>query len=1019
MRASDAGDASFVRQVVPILHGRRASYDEVRVYSDTIAALGGGASARRQIVFAMMEDDAYVAHWDALLSEHLRVVRSGDQSLGGCYNDDPGALQPASMTPNLARDLRGPRPAGSPASWTTPNPDPKTTSVGAGANMTSVLRSAIRADDLSVAWRAHLFAFASRPLAGAAATTAGIREDFAKKFLANYVERDLACTSCHNSSWSTTGEQTWWDRTWAMPVYVERSLFGSHNGGDIDAVGAFFPGDNVFTTTGTAPWGLSCGQIPTTASPESPTAPGFANATTAPQGTVWDLDAAFARGVWKLSRDGLNRRSLDPVVCGSACLDCSAPPVPAGPGLAELRDAAREALIGSVGSCNVGCHSSGWSGDLDDPGGWDEFLIRQQTPGGRAYIVPRHPEASELVRRIELPVDHAEHMPDNGTVVSDAGKAAIRAYINALPSQQGCDGCDTTICDGAARDADGDEMFAFATAAGIVNFVFSDVFGKPLTVVNDFPRNPHELQVYSSLTNQLVYVNGSGGWSLKSTLASLLTSKLFNRLPPSAADGEQPYELPLLLDPWTEGDPRSASPPDPPDPSIPPPPPRDRGPLEIANAMTEGVHRHAPDTLLRSAAHSLSWTTPRRFVLPTSGYPTRATTESVGSFINYAQPGTDSMDFQSMLSWETAVGRCQPPTPSPDWIDSLMTRIGLEPGTYTYRQLVLAVKDRLISDPTISTSISDPSDPFDDDRPLTPAGVKSEAESDVLHSLYGVATLDTPITGSGATLEDKTRLLCGALLDTPQFWLAGIARRELGENPGVFPSTYTTRCAELRTRLAARGVTIECHPDSVTLKALYSSVRDRLGTLCPGGSCGTVPWLGDSTCTSSPHTCITEPPACDPRCADLTCCGESDTVLPSNTDSALYAWHQGSKILQASGVTLRRAKSSFAPESAKPGTVLELGDWLTIPPGAKLVLDDGIAQYSTPPNGALPKTNKGQGVWTLLVAGMPDLGAFDPLAEKPVPYPLVQKLIQTERLRWGAAGKRRNDKPQPVQPPKQ
>lgn len=58
------------------------------------------------------------------------------------------------------------------------------------------------------------------------------------------------------------------------------------------------------------------------------------------------------------------------------------------------------------------------------------------------------------------------------------------------------------------------------------------------------------------------------------------------------------------------------------------------------------------------------------------------------------------------------------------------------------------------------------------------------------------------------------------------------------------------------------------------------------------------------------------------------------------------------------------------------------------------------------------------GVWTLLVAGMPDLSGFDPLEEKPVPYPLVKKLGETEAQRWGAAGKRRNGKPQSSQPKK-
>lgn len=994
MRPSDAGNAAFVRQALPVIQGRRPqSHEEVRLLTDVIVALGDDASARAAVVRALMEDEAYVEHWDALVSDHLRVVRDGDQGYAGCYSNEPTA--PEASPGALARAMRG-----TAAPGTSPR-DP----VASGYNMTDVLRSSLRADDLSVAYRAHLFAFAARPLGGAGQTEPQLRDDFTKKFLGTYVERNLACLSCHNGSWSRSGEQTGWDRTYPMPAYFEKALFGAHEGTDGSHIGAYFRSD--VRGGGTPPWGLSaCGSFGD-ATVEDGVDATFGQAGTDPRrSTVWDLDASFARGVWGLQRDGLNRRASG--TCNASCLGCNAStPTPPAADLPAVRESARVLL---QSRCTGGCHGAGdWASNLGDAAHWDDLLVRQ--PTGSPYVVPQNRGASKLWQRVTLPDGDPHRMPRAPRApLTDPEKETLGRYIDSLGSATACTSCGTDVCDGMAREVSGDESFAYLAGAALVDNVFADVFGKKLTVVHGFSRNAHELQVHASLTNQLVYLNGGQGWSLKSTLVSLLTSKLFNRLPSQVGDGDNPYELPLLLDPWTEGDPRPIVP----LPS-PPPPLRVRAPWEAANAMTEGVHRHDADTLLRAASVALGWPKPQRHG---GVYPASGVVDATGAFVSYAKPGSDSVSFQGLLAWEGAVGACgaQPG----DWISQLMGRIeayraahGVNP---TYEQIVLAVKDRVISDPTIDGGVSDPDDPTDEDRPLVPGGVKSEVERTVLAQHFGVASLDVRVPGTD--IEPAVRSLCGALLESPQYWLAGIAQTSLGTDPAVFDDTYEARCNDLAPRLADMGKPIVCHAGSVSAAPLASaSIRERLGAICPGGVCGLVPWASDATCIKAPYKCVPEPPVCDPRCTDLACCGTETRAAPASTPGALYAWLQGGKIVEAKGVTLFRAAKQFAAETAQPGAVLDLGDWLTVVPGGLLTIASGNEKLTTRPGGVLPKTDKTKTGWALLVAGIPKLGKMDPFAEVAVPKEHVEKLLRSPALRWGEAGPRRIDPKQ--QAPKQ
>src|SRR5262245_19678527 len=67
--SDDAGDESFVRQIVPILYGRKIrGYDEVKLLSHLVSA-----TDRRTVVRALMERPEYVEHWSEVLVDDLEV----------------------------------------------------------------------------------------------------------------------------------------------------------------------------------------------------------------------------------------------------------------------------------------------------------------------------------------------------------------------------------------------------------------------------------------------------------------------------------------------------------------------------------------------------------------------------------------------------------------------------------------------------------------------------------------------------------------------------------------------------------------------------------------------------------------------------------------------------------------------------------------------------------------------------------------------------------------------------------
>lgn len=556
--------------------------------------------------------------------------------------------------------------------------------------------------------------------------------------------------------------------------------------------------------------------------------------------------------------------------------------------------------------------------------------------------------------------------------------------------------------DGVRDRLDNEAAFAFIVAANIVNQTWSEVLGYPLTIANYFPRNAHQLRLLWILT-EFHFI--PKGWSLKELLVKILTSEYFNRMPPKSAAGTTAYNLPMLFDPWVENDPRfppEALPgwtPGGPAPTRDPSHSTSSDPERHFNAMGESVHRYSPRSLLYSVSRALDWPAPQRF--PGFSYPDQELMKSIGQFSKDAEPGFRSVDFQGLLRWESLHGAGRKPTAGDDWINRLLAAIpgydAAHPGSpLTLEDLVVTVKDWLISEPAVSTVI--------------PVG-ETVNEASTLQTHFG-APLNTP-AATVPMLETKLRGLCGVLLETPQFMLAGIAPPELGTRPRLrvcngLPCNYREMCEALRPGVVRflSGRALTCNADSVAVAEPRPLAR--LESICPPRLCSLVSWREDKSCLTDPLKCRRTVPVCDPRCARLDCCG--GPLPPINRDGVFLAWAEGGVIQSASGVKILPNNTSRFRLLSK-GSVLKAGDLLQIAPGSRLKIKTRDGVFATPSEGMPAKELAGDSTqekntpWIFLVTGRTVLKPLlEPRPQRQPSKQQLEKLLREEWQRWGEAG---------------
>jgi len=343
---------------------------------------------------------------------------------------------------------------------------------------------------------------------------------------------------------------------------------------------------------------------------------------------------------------------------------------------------------------------------------------------------------------------------------------------------------------GAATISDPDTALAWLVTLKITEDVFERATGTSLTIANYFPRNADSSDVLYNLAVRLA----TSGYSLRALLAAIVSTELYNRAPAEAGCGTTPYNYPAVFDPWVISD-SSAE--------------------RRKNSPGDAITAVDARTLMSAVQGALEWADPPA----ASRFPTYGGVDcelscaeldrscsffndsccaaydaacvmmgaepaieapfqrAIGAFLRNSEAGFRSLDFQARLAWEDRYGTCTKPRwVNADFIDAVIGAAAS--GDATVRDVVAAIKDRLIGEPTIAAG----------------------AETEALVALIG-ADLDAPAT---AVTAEAARGLGGALLGTPRFLLQGMAGGG-GDLPALTPepARYAAVCAALAARVPA------------------------------------------------------------------------------------------------------------------------------------------------------------------------------------------------------------------------
>lgn len=362
-----------------------------------------------------------------------------------------------------------------------------------------------------------------------------------------------------------------------------------------------------------------------------------------------------------------------------------------------------------------------------------------------------------------------------------------------------------------------DTAFGYLVAAAIVESVWREVIGSPLTIANYFARNQESMELLKRLTDNFI----ANGFSLKELLYDILTSNYFNRSAPEDGCGPDAYNMPPVYDPWVIGD---------------------SDPDKRLNSSADGVAQLSARTLMRTAYMALSWNPPRFQAFPelpreyqgcsslscngmlaqcqndneccfthdlacanppAPEEPTsseeRTFQREIGVFLKNGERGFRGLDFQARLAWEDRFGMCTNVSAQPDFIEVLTGFVQFQ--NIAVEEVVLAIKDRIVNEPFI-------------DDVAAPGSV---SEREALEALLGVS-LDTSV-GLIADLDTKMRTICGVLVASPQFLLSGIAPRG-GPIPTLTltGSSFGTICQDLESRGLADGLGLTCESDTLTVE---------------------------------------------------------------------------------------------------------------------------------------------------------------------------------------------------------
>ncbi|MEO7330098.1 MAG: hypothetical protein ABI193_16100 [Minicystis sp.] len=635
-----ASDQAFVRKAILAVGGRRAwGQAEINAYVDSIIGMRKADGSvmpppgstelelpKKLVVEALMREDAFRERWSDFLLDALHVNRIELKNQVDCYGPpNPNAID-----------------AGALAAWVRDNDAGAQGAPLPAFTMGQLLSSALELDDLSVVYRANLFAMMNRPIGGANVDFIAMerirRQDFGAVFDSAYIHRDIVCLSCHNSEFSVTfDDDPKKNRHWPIPGLFEQSIYGASNG-----------------------------RHPVAEEP-----------TKGPD----DLRIHSMLRVADVVVKGAQRPYGWTDKCGEFAVPQAADPLNIDAYFGSIRSTAQDPT--------KGLHASVW----------------------------------DLERALHTGVD------------------ALAAHgLSKLPGEE---------------LADPDEAFAYLVAENIVEKVWNEVVGSPLTIANYFPRTQVQRDVLLTLTEHFIATH----FSLKTLLIDILGHPVFNLKAPVEGCGVAAYELPNLLDPWSTSD---------------------NDVNKRPNSPGDGVFALSSRPLVRSLHRAMEWPY-------LSEYPGDETFQvALGFFIKDADPGYRGLDFQGRLTWENVYARCQSPG-VPDFITKIVTQAAATPNA-TVGDAIVALKDRLTGEPWIEQTVEKPG----------------------LEALIGA-----PLASTNQGLFDaQLRSVCGVLVSTPQFMLGGLVPKDSTDIPKLTPPeiTYDATCNYVAQYLGVTGApyTVTC-----------------------------------------------------------------------------------------------------------------------------------------------------------------------------------------------------------------
>ncbi len=342
---------------------------------------------------------------------------------------------------------------------------------------------------------------------------------------------------------------------------------------------------------------------------------------------------------------------------------------------------------------------------------------------------------------------------------------------------------------GASEVPAGPEAFAWLVGESVVETAWIEATGKPLSVAHRLPRNAQQRDRLQSLTDHFV----REGFSLRALLTDIALDPVFNAGLPETC-GADPYGMPPVVDPYSV---------------------ENEDPNLQGNGPGDRVRRWPGRVLVRTAHHAMGWQSPAR--LPTEDDPVLDLYEGIGVSLRRSQPRFDGVDFQGMLAWEHHFGACTAPGSEPgasdgceatpsvpgcsscgcqactcstdpyccavQWDDACVETCeqdcggcGIEAATDTVERLLDAAVARGATVGALVEALKD--------RLLTDGTLDDEAAA-ILESVIGLP-LELTVEEALETeaFEGSIRLVCGALLRTPDFLLE-LERTEVAALPAL------------------------------------------------------------------------------------------------------------------------------------------------------------------------------------------------------------------------------------------